>query len=65
MTANQIARQRITAEIAADIRRASAGMARVSLDVALANWAFFFDAGRYTEARTYWRSTVQPIMEGK
>lgn len=37
-----------------DIRRCAVASVRISLDVALANWEYFFQAGRYTEARHWW-----------
>lgn len=48
------ARAAIHEGIAADIRRVSVAHRVVTLDVALANWEHFFQAGRYTEARIWW-----------
>lgn len=65
MTANQIARNTIQANVAADIRRVSVGSQRISLDVALANWEYFWQQGRYTEARSWWSVAHSIITEGK
>jgi hypothetical protein len=53
----------IKAEIANDIRRCAPAHTRITLDVALANWSYFFDQGRYTEAKTWW-AVVHAIITG-
>jgi hypothetical protein len=32
-----------------------------SLDVAIENWQYLFEQGRFSEARAYWWSTVEPL----
>lgn len=54
----------IKAEIANDIRRCAPAHTRITLDVALANWAYFFNDGRYTEAKTWWAVVHTFITEG-
>lgn len=44
----------IKAEIANDIRHCAPASMRITLDVALSNWAYFFNDGRTTEARVWW-----------
>lgn len=49
--------------IADDIRRVAPAHTRITLDVALANWQYFFDDCRYTEARRWW-AVVHAIITG-
>jgi hypothetical protein len=53
----------IKAEIANDIRRCAPAHTRITLDVALANWQYFFNDCRYTEAKVWW-AVVHSIMTG-
>lgn len=62
MTTATLARD-IKQGIADDIRRVAPAGRRISMDVALANWAYFFDQGRYTEAKTWW-AVVHTLMIG-
>lgn len=59
------ARTAIHENIAADIRACSAAHIRITLDVALANWAYFFEQGRGAEARAWWAVVHTMITEGK
>lgn len=61
MTALQAAREDIHAAVRDEIRRLSVAHIRITLDVALSNWAYLFEQGRYSEARAYWWSTVEPL----
>jgi len=60
----QAARADIHAGIAHDIRTASAAHIRITLDVALANWAYFFEAGRGVEARRWWAVAHRLMTQG-
>lgn len=62
MTTATLARN-IKAEIANDIRRVAPAHTRITMDVALSNWAYFFDQGRYTEAKTWW-AVVHEFIAG-
>lgn len=53
----------IKAEIANDIRRCAPAHTRITLDVALANWQYFFQDGRTTEAKVWW-SIVHEFITG-
>lgn len=44
----------IKAEIANDIRHCAPAHTRITLDVALANWSYFFNDCRYSEAKVWW-----------
>jgi hypothetical protein len=44
----------IKAEIADDIRHCAPAHTRITMDVALANWDYFFSQCRYSEAKTWW-----------
>jgi hypothetical protein len=54
----------IKQSIADDIRHCAPAHTRITMDVALANWAYFFDQGRYTEAKTWW-AVVHSLMVAK
>lgn len=54
----------IKAEIANDIRRCAPASRKITLDVALANWQYFFNDCRYTEAKRWWAIVHQFITEG-
>lgn len=58
------ARRDILAAISSDIRRVSGAHVEVTLDVALSNWEYFFEGGRWTEARTWW-AVVARLMSSK
>jgi hypothetical protein len=53
----------IKAEIANDIRHCAPAHTRITIEVALANWQYFFNDCRYTEARKWW-AVVHSIMTG-
>ena len=57
------AARNIKADIADDIRRCAPAHTRITLDVALSNWQYFFNDCRYTEARKWW-AVVHAIMTG-
>lgn len=63
MTTSQ-ARTDIHEGIAADIRACSAAHVRITLDVAIANWQFFFEQGRGAEARSWW-AVCHRLMTGE
>jgi hypothetical protein len=44
----------IKAEIANDIRHCAPAHTRITMDVALANWSYFFNDGRTAEAKVWW-----------
>lgn len=44
----------IKADIANDIRHCAPAHTRITVDVALANWSYFFNDCRYSEARVWW-----------
>ena len=44
----------IKAEIADDIRHCAPAHTRITMDVALANWNYFFSDGRTAEAKVWW-----------
>lgn len=62
MTTATLARD-IKQNIADDIRRVAVAQQRITLDVALSNWQYFFSQGRYTEARTWW-AVAHDLMIG-
>jgi hypothetical protein len=53
----------IKAEIANDIRRCAPAHTRITMDVALANWQYFFNDCRYSEAKVWW-AVVHELMTG-
>lgn len=55
----------IKAEIANDIRRCAPAHTRITMDVALSNWSYFFQQCRYTEAKTWWSVVHNLMTEGK
>jgi len=54
----------IKAEIARDIRRVAPAHTRITMDVALANWAYFFSDGRTAEAKVWW-AIVHEFITGE
>lgn len=52
------------AALAKERRDLGAAQARISLDVALANWQYFFEQGRGAEARSWW-AVAHRLMIGK
>lgn len=54
----------IKQSIADDIRRCAPAHTRITLDVALANWSYFFNDCRYTEAKKWWAVVHRIITEG-
>jgi hypothetical protein len=64
MTTATLARD-IKQSISDDIRRCAPAHTRITLDVALANWQYFFNDCRYTEARAWWAVVHSIITEGK
>lgn len=58
------ARTAIHETIAADIRACSVAHVRITLDVALANWEYFYQDGRYSEARVWW-AVCHRLMVGE
>ncbi len=48
------AARNIKQAIADDIRHCAPAHTRITMDVALNNWNYFFSDGRYTEARVWW-----------
>lgn len=63
MTAIQIARENIHEAVRDEIRRLSVAHIRITFETALGNWQYLFEQGRYTEARAYWWSTVEPLRK--
>lgn len=61
MTAIKAAREDIHHALRCEIRRLSVAHIVYTLDVALSNWEYLFEQGRFTEARAYWWSTVEPL----
>lgn len=61
MTALQSARNDIHAAVRDEIRRLAVAHVRITLAVALDNYYYLFEQGRYREARAYWWSTVEPL----
>ena len=61
MTALQAARIDIHDAVRDEIRRLSVAHIRITLAVALDNWAYLFAQGRYGEARAYWFQVVEPL----
>lgn len=55
----------IKAEIARDIRHCAPAHTRITMATALHNWAYFFDQGRYTEAKAWWAVVHDLMIEGK
>lgn len=55
----------IKAEIAADIRRCAPAHTRITMDVALANWQYFYQQCRYSEAKVWWAVVHSMMTEGK
>lgn len=44
----------IKQSIADDIRHCAPAHTRITMDVALANWSYFFQDGRTAEAKVWW-----------
>jgi hypothetical protein len=63
MTTATLARDIKTA-ISNDIRRCAPAHTRITMDVALANWSYFFDQGRYSEARVWWAVCHELMTKG-
>jgi hypothetical protein len=59
------AARNIKQNIADDIRHCAPAHTRITMDVALANWAYFFNDCRYTEAKRWWAVVHELLMEGK
>jgi hypothetical protein len=53
MTTATLARN-IKQNIADDIRHCAPASTRITMDVALNNWAYFFNDGRTAEAKVWW-----------
>lgn len=64
MTTATLARD-IKQAIADDIRRVAVAQQRITLDVALKNWEYFFQQGRGTEARHWWAVAHDLMIGGK
>jgi hypothetical protein len=64
MTTATLARD-IKQGIADDIRRVAVAHTRITLDVALSNWNYFFQQGRGAEARVWWAVAHELMIGGK
>jgi hypothetical protein len=63
MTTANAARD-IKQSIADDIRHCAPASRKITMDVALANWSYFFQDCRYTEAKRWWAVVHQLMIEG-
>ena len=63
MNALQIARCDILSEMRDTIRKHSVIHVKITLQVAIDNFFFLFEQGRYQDARHYWFQVVEPLRK--